>query len=893
MKAKIKYGFIMFLTSLLSITGCDSKNDVSPDDVNSSSNSHSEVVEPPYVRDETYDWSLEGKEFVKGENTVVVAHDGEARKYISLKVGTETFKQDHDNPVKFSINYTGYGINSDNSNNAADYIYLNGEKLQKIPSDGSKGVSLDEELLLDGENTVTVTIGRYWSTIEYNESLNHGNEWQKGCDDFQLSDFRITLPENASLYPTKIRRYYPIEVGIPAKNNNTKIVEEDYDPSEVFWIGDGWGTFDTYYGHPDARYNIPFKVEFVFDYYRKEYFQFKVDSTKFEDGQNKFSIYEGDVKVISDDFIIDNTKPEISTNFVDNSRININVEKIESYASDALSGIEETYVKLDGQDILPTDDLSNISKGKHTILAYAKDKAGNDNYATVEFIADTTGKFTNYEVTNIDTGAKYTSDENFAMTAYEAHQISDITAIQGGRTHDDLAYAGETITFPNTMQSNDLMPYQKLSFKSKDDGKVFIKYDGGTTPYEKFVIKAKNNRNQKYDVLARGIGSQILTFEMDVTDYVAKGQVELVIENDFVNSGSDTMLWVTDTQHYTKFPDLNDMLYTMMRYCANEYKEGKAGYFIHTGDLVDDSHTSTADTSIIKNQWEIASRAHKIVEDSGLPNGVVTGNHDTGTSLETLNYSYFETYFGQDRFNNKPWFGGSLNNNASHYDLITIGGKDFMIVYLGYGVEGREDTIAWANDVISRYKNRTVILTTHDYLEYNGGNGRASESSRYQTIFDKIVVPNENVRMVLCGHDNGAFDRKVEVPGTDRYIYEILSDYQFVDSNPKDHVIGSVEGCSGDGYLRRMTFTDTEMITETYTPYFDRYNYFGNRDNFTIKMNYVDTNRMISTSSIEIYELGNATTYDMAKTQTITSNSGTKYVVRLDNGNNCYDYHII
>lgn len=70
------------------------------------------------------------------------------------------------------------------------------------------------------------------------------------------------------------------------------------------------------------------------------------------------------------------------------------------------------------------------------------------------------------------------------------------------------------------------------------------------------------------------------------------------------------MLWVTDTQHYTKFDDLNEMLYKMMEYCAEQYTTGNAGYMIHTGDLVDDNaagdNPSQAQIDLVTKQWKIA-----------------------------------------------------------------------------------------------------------------------------------------------------------------------------------------------------------------------------------------------------------------------------------------------
>lgn len=247
---KPKYFLYFTFASTMILTGCKKES------------------EQPFVNDKNYTVSIESIDYAKGTLELIASAKNGPDQPITLKVGNQFIEEDGIDAPKAIIRYEAIGINSDNSNNAADYLYLNQQKLGKIPSNGEKGVTIEENQLINGQNSMMVTIGRYWSTTEYNESLNHGNKWQS-CDDFQLRDFHIVLPNQKKLYPTTIRRYYPIHVGIPANLNNTQIVDSPYDPNELFWIGDGWGSYDTYYGHEDPRFNIPFKVEFFFDYQKE------------------------------------------------------------------------------------------------------------------------------------------------------------------------------------------------------------------------------------------------------------------------------------------------------------------------------------------------------------------------------------------------------------------------------------------------------------------------------------------------------------------------------------------------------------------------------------------------------------------------------------------------
>lgn len=890
MNKNIKYAFLVIFSAILSLTSCAKK-----------ANNRSSSSEGPYIRDSHYFWSIDEQEYLHRQVDLVVGSTLESTGTLTTKIGSHTFDEDTSIQIQSTLNYIGDTINSDNSNNAADYLYVNGQKLKKIVSDGSKGVTIDENLFVLGENILTIKIGPYWSTNDYDESKNHGNKWQN-CDDFSLTDVHLTLPTNAKLYPTTIVRYYPIAVGKPVSNNNLKTVEEPYDPAKTERLGDGWGPdgsgvyHDSYYGSTEleGRYNIPFKVDFVFNYPKFNYHTFKMDTSVVEDGNYNVALYDENKKLIQQSMIVDNTAPTIHSNIQDNSIVNIDVEKLEGTFSDSLSGLEESYVKIDGQTCeIPCTFDANLNQGKHTILFYAKDKAQNTTYKPIEFYASEVGKFKNYQKTNTATEIQYTSEDAFKTTYYQA-QLANVTLKQGKMNTSEFS----SLTLPSTTSITDGIPYHSMTFTvSNETTKVFVKYDGGTNEFERYAIKAKNVQTQQMDTLITGYGQEVLEFEMDVTNYVTQNQVELFITNDLVTNGGDTLMWVTDTQHYTKFDDLNEMLYNMMEYCVQRYNSGRAAYFLHTGDLVDDNIVGTADRNLVTKEWQIASRAHKIIEDANMPNGVVTGNHDTSSSLQTLTYEDYGKYFGQDRFNQKPWYGGSLNNNASHYDLVTIADIDFMFVYLGYGVEGDADTIGWANNVIQRYPHRNVVLATHDYLAYNNGNGSASPTSRYNEIFNQIIVPNDNVIMVLCGHDNGAFNRSVNVPNSSRVVHEILSDYQFVDldPDPSKHKIGSVTGCSGSGFLRELRFTKQGMFASTYSPWFKQTNPFGAaKDNFSLSISYVQNQRLLVSNSIEVYALSSPTTASRFETsQTIPYNSSNKYVVRLEDEKGNYTYELI
>lgn len=216
-------------------------------------------------------------------------------------------------------------------------------------------------------------------------------------------------------------------------------------------------------------------------------------------------------------------------------------------------------------------------------------------------------------------------------------------------------------------------------------------------------------------------------------------------------------------------------------------------YIFHNGDIIDDEPNV--------QEWEQANAAYKLLDESGIAYGVLAGNHDVGHLSGS--YDKFSKYFGESRYTDNAWYGESYKDNRGHYDLITVGGIDFIMIYMGWGIGDEE--IEWLNDVLAQYPERKAILNFHEYLLASGGLGEEP-----QRIHDEVVATNENVCMVLSGHYHNArttTDTFTNADGTTRTVYNMLFDYQ-----------GLLEG--GAGYIRLMHFDleGEKVIIRTYTP---------------------------------------------------------------------------
>ena len=230
-------------------------------------------------------------------------------------------------------------------------------------------------------------------------------------------------------------------------------------------------------------------------------------------------------------------------------------------------------------------------------------------------------------------------------------------------------------------------------------------------------------------------------------------------------------------------------------------------YLFHDGDIIDDEPNL--------QEWQQADAAYQKLDQSRFPYGVLAGNHDVGH----LNgdYSNFGKFFGEERYASNPWYGGSYQNNRGHYDLISVDGIDFIMIYMGWGIG--DDEIQWMNDVLEQYPERKAILNFHEYLLASGGLGEEP-----QRIHDEVVAKNENVCMVLSGHYHNAKTRNdtfTNADGSTRNVYNMLFDYQ-----------GLMEG--GAGYMRLLHF-DVEgqrMIVRTFTPSYggSDYSNYGDYD---------------------------------------------------------------
>lgn len=277
------------------------------------------------------------------------------------------------------------------------------------------------------------------------------------------------------------------------------------------------------------------------------------------------------------------------------------------------------------------------------------------------------------------------------------------------------------------------------------------------------------------------------------------------LEKYVVRNGVTTVAWISDTQHYANtFPEIYPTI-TSFLYAHKE--ELNLVYVVHTGDLV---HVNGS----LEN-WTRAVDAMALLGD--IPYGVLAGNHDVAKKGDI--FEKYSFYFGEQKFKDKSWYGGSFENNRGHFDLITIGDIDYIFVYMSY--EPDEKALTFIKDAFDSYPDRVGILCLHDFIKTDG-----TLSKDGKIIREKIIATCPNCYLVLCGHRYGFYclEDSFDDDGDglpDRTVYEMMMNYQ----------AAGKEG--GSGYFRLMQFDNNDRMIHilSYSPYLNDYNWLDDPGN--------------------------------------------------------------
>ncbi|WP_284035553.1 lamin tail domain-containing protein [Neobacillus sp. 114] len=664
-------------------------------------------------------------------------------------------------------------------------------------------VPIDADRLRIGDNVITIRSGNKASPFQLEES-------EENRDDFDIRNVRLVLADGTILRD-------------PVKNNPTKI----YDMGD-----DG-----TYRPFEDFTFTITADQASSKSY--------KWDTTKIADGEHIVKVQDSDGEVTAS-VKVDNTAPVLSTNLEDGKDYKGKFT-IEADAADAIAGVQTLQVMLDDQEItVPYETASSkLAPGEHKLTITAFDKVGNkaeklirfsvanENPNKPELISPTDGSATPVngnpslkvkvtDPTNDDLdvtfykGFKYDVSQTDRVKAFKnaADTEPPKTMVPAGEqafTADDISIVSRQDQQYLVTDSTTQFPYQRFEVEVdpsiNETDLVELEWKGKSLPGRKVAMYAWNHKLGDWTTIQYKIAGDEdfeLKGNVAVSDFVKDHKINVLIQDEIPSSPDQydyTFVWMSDTQYYAQsYPHIYER---MTNWIAEKQDEMKIKYVFHTGDIVDKAH--------MEDEWQNADQSMKVLDDNHIPYGVLAGNHDV--DHKTGDYTQYYKWFGEDRFKDKPYYGESYKNNRGHYDLISANGNDYIMLYMGWGVE--DEDIQWMSDVLKQYPHRKAILSFHEYLLVSG-----NRSPLGNRIYNQLVLPNENVIAVLSGHyhDSETLVDAIDDNGDgipDRQVYQILGDYQ-----------GGPEG--GQGYMKLLHFDqkNNKIMVNTYSPYLDNYNFY-------------------------------------------------------------------
>ena len=639
---------------------------------------------------------------------------------------------------------------------------------------------------------------RFWAGT-YGTTVDEYLYPEANREDFKVSQLALKIPGGNTYYPTAIGPASFEGVDTSAKTN----LSTAYDA--VHSIGDSANMCP----YMDVSFSVPASEVTAVGA--------EIDTTAMADGSHTLKLTGSDQEIT---FIVDNTAPVVEMG-VEKDAVLTGSITLDPQAYD--ENLADVTVVLDGAIVETpyTVTARELGEGSHVLSVLAEDAAGNQTSDSVFFtVEDVDMQLLDSSTTDVtDTGAvlsvQVQSGADAEATFYAAEQIADehvaVNTIEG-----IVPYVRYTLDVGN-VSSNTVL-------KAVWDGQA-----SGTDDTHAAAMFVLNTATDNWDRIGTVDSEGSIHASFSSKNHVKNGVATIVIQCSAdsalpdLNSETDgsanaewdgtgvpenydfSFAWITDTQYYAEQWQHNFL--TMNNYIVDNAEELGIKYVIHTGDIVDDWD--------MVYEWENASDAMAIFDEAGMPYGVLGGNHDVAAGLEDNEYYY--TYFGEDRFQDQPTYGGSYSNNLGHYDLLSENGQDFIIVYMSWNIYQEE--IDWMNSVLAQYSDRKAILCFHPYT-----NVKESDSGLldyYGVLIQKeVVAKNPNVFAVLNGHYHGSSYQTVRFDDDgdglqERTVYQICTDYQ-----------SGFEG--GSAYIKFLYFDldGDKVYLNSYSPYFDDFNYY-------------------------------------------------------------------
>lgn len=288
-------------------------------------------------------------------------------------------------------------------------------------------------------------------------------------------------------------------------------------------------------------------------------------------------------------------------------------------------------------------------------------------------------------------------------------------------------------------------------------------------------------------------------------------------------AGDFTFAVLPDTQNYVSAGANRPIMGAQTQWLVDNRGPLNLKFVSHVGDIVG--------ITTIPIQWSSASQYMATLDNAGVPNSVLPGNHDM--DVPTGDAPEYRQWFPVSRYANASWnsptvsYGGYLGQNLfgpdpvdrgnmDNFALMSAGGMDFLILNLEF--DPPDYVIDWAKKVLAAHPQRRAILVTHSYVNTSGqiaNNVQRPGGNTGLQLWQKLVSPRCSIFMVVNGHfhDGDLSEaRRTDTNSCGKPVQGLLSDYQ-------ERING------GDGWLRYYTFkpASNQIQAFTYSPTLGRF----------------------------------------------------------------------
>lgn len=201
-----------------------------------------------------------------------------------------------------------------------------------------------------------------------------------------------------------------------------------------------------------------------------------------------------------------------------------------------------------------------------------------------------------------------------------------------------------------------------------------------------------------------------------------------------------TLAVIPDTQYLFDL-DRGDRtpLDATVRYLNEHRRPDNIVFAAHLGDVTENGQTS-----------EI-TEASAVLDRLEVPYSVLAGNHDIDSSTDDQRGDTpYLREFGAQRYQRMRTFRGATPDGYNTYHVFRAGGREWLLLAMDW--RPSDGSFAWARQVIADHPRLPVILTIHDLVAADNGDGVADFSLHGQRVWDQLVGSTDQIFLTLNGH---------------------------------------------------------------------------------------------------------------------------------------------